>query len=427
MARTVRDASLETRTARSRLKASGKPYWKIIDPGLHIGYRKGTTGGKWVVRRYIGDGVYSVETIATADDKADADGVAVLDFSQAQQMARQRHTVLTRQAKGLPTDTVGPYTVRACLIDYIRFLERERRTANDARWRAEALILPSMGNIACVDLTADRIRDWLDKAAKTPPRLRTRNGGKQQYSDFDDGDGEQRRKRRATTNRTLTILKAALNRAVREKKLANDDAWRWVQPFQEADAARVRYLTLDECKRLINTIQGEFRELVQAALLTGCRFGELAALVCRDFNPDSGTLHVRTSKSGKGRHVVLNDEGIEFFRRVTAGRTGGELVLRKPAGGHWGKSNQTRPMAEACQRAKIDPPANFHALRHTWASHAVMAGAPLLVVAKNLGHSDTRMVEKHYGHLSADFMAAEIRRAAPRFGFERQNVEPLVI
>jgi integrase len=161
---------------------------------------------------------------------------------------------------------------------------------------------------------------------------------------------------------------------------------------------------------------GEFRNLVQAALLTGCRFGELAALQVRDFNADSGTLHVRTSKTGRGRHVVLHDEGILFFAKLATGHAGLELLLRKPDGNPWGKSNQTRPMAEACVRAEIQPPANFHALRHTYASHAVMAGAPPLVVAKNLGHTDTRMVEKHYGHLSQSYIAEAIRAAAPRFG-----------
>src|SRR5260370_38128019 len=73
-------------------------------------------------------------------------------------------------------------------------------------------------------------------------------------------------------------------------------------------------------------------------------------------------------------------------------------------------------MADACARATIEPPANFHSLRHTYASHAVMAGAPLLVVAKNLGHADTRVVGKHYGHLSASYVAEAIRAAAPRFG-----------
>ena len=55
-------------------------------------------------------------------------------------------------------------------------------------------------------------------------------------------------------------------------------------------------------------------------------------------------------------------------------------------------------------------------LRHTWASHAVMNGVPLLVVAKNLGHADTRMVEKHYGHLAPSYIADAIRAGAPRFG-----------
>jgi integrase len=167
---------------------------------------------------------------------------------------------------------------------------------------------------------------------------------------------------------------------------------------------------------LINACQGEFRDLVRGALLTGCRFGELAALEVHDFNPDAGTLHIRVSKSGKGRHVVLNDEGIEFFTALTAGRSGVEILLRKPDGGRWMKSNQARPMAEACARAKIEPSASFHCIRHTYASHMAMAGAPLLVVAKNLGHADTRMVEAHYGHLSRSYIADEIRRAAPRFG-----------
>jgi hypothetical protein len=54
-----------------------------------------------------------------------------------------------------------------------------------------------------------------------------------------------------------------------------------------------------------------------------------------------------------------------------------------------------------------------------------MNGAPLLVVAKNLGHADTRMVEKHYGHLSKSYIAEAIRAAAPRFGIGSGNVTPI--
>jgi integrase len=85
-------------------------------------------------------------------------------------------------------------------------------------------------------------------------------------------------------------------------------------------------------------------------------------------------------------------------------------------GKQWGMSHQLRPMKEAVQRAKIKPSISFHGLRHTWASHAVMNGVPLMIVAKNLGHSDSRMVEKHHGHLEPSYIAEAIRAGAPRFG-----------
>jgi integrase len=88
------------------------------------------------------------------------------------------------------------------------------------------------------------------------------------------------------------------------------------------------------------------------------------------------------------------------------------------AGGPWKKSEQARPMRGACAHARISPPIGFHGLRHTWASLAVMAGMPLMVVARNLGHVDTRMVEKHYGHLADDFVTKAIRESAPKYGIE---------
>ena len=83
-------------------------------------------------------------------------------------------------------------------------------------------------------------------------------------------------------------------------------------------------------------------------------------------------------------------------------------------------------MAEACTNGKIKPAISFHILRHTWASHAVMNGVPLMVVAKNLGHTDTRMVEKHYGHLAPSFIVDAIKAGAPRYrARDEKRVVPL--
>jgi integrase len=181
-----------------------------------------------------------------------------------------------------------------------------------------------------------------------------------------------------------------------------------------------------EAKRLINACDREFKPLLRAALETGCRYGELIRLEVADFNPDGSTVAIRRSKSGEGRHVHLTTEGAEFFAHVCVGRPGSASMFQRSNGEPWKPSQQARWMSEACARAKIDPPITFHGLRHTWASLAIKA-MPLLVVAKNLGHSDTRMVEKHYGHLAPSYVADAIRAGAPKYGRVRERkVVPLV-
>ena len=160
---------------------------------------------------------------------------------------------------------------------------------------------------------------------------------------------------------------------------------------------------------MINAADPDFRPLVQAALETAARYGELAHLEVRDFNPDAGTVTIRISKTDKVRHIILTDEGTAFFRWLCAGRGGHQPMLTRADGSDWKKSDQKRPMADAVARARISPPITFHGLRHTWASHAVMNGVPLMVVAKNLGHVDTTMVGEHYGHMASSYIADAIR------------------
>ena len=83
-------------------------------------------------------------------------------------------------------------------------------------------------------------------------------------------------------------------------------------------------------------------------------------------------------------------------------------------------------MAAAVERARIEPRITFHGLRHTYASHAVMGGVPVIAVAQHLGHADTRMVEKVYGHLAKSFVSDAIRAGAPRFeSIESDAIVPI--
>jgi integrase len=420
VARARRDSKLDSRAAREKLAPSGKPYYRSVDLGLHVGYRKGRNGGRWVLRRYVGDERYIVETIATADDFSDADGVDILNFYQAQARARE----ISAKHQGAIRDA-GPLTVSRVLDAYLDRLDAQHsKTAVESRSRAEHHIRPKLGKIPVADLSREMIARWLKEMAERPRHVRGKKGASSRALEGPKTD-DQRRRRRASANRTLTILRAALNQAFREGKITSDTAWRTVKPFREVDSARVRYLSHDEIRRLVNAAQGEFRTLVNAALFTGCRYGELTRLRVGDFNPDTGTVFVAQSKSGKARHVILSEEGQRFFAQITAGRSNNSVLLPKAGGEPWGYSHQLRPMRDACDRARI-PDASFHVLRHTSASHLVMSGVPVPVVAQNLGHADTRMTERHYAHLAPSYVAETIRKFAPSFNtFEMTNVLPV--
>jgi integrase len=356
-----------------------------------------------------------VEKIGIADDNSDADGTAILTWKQAQDAAR----ALMVQAATVQADN-DSLTVRDAVENYIAWLEDNRKTAVDARYRADALILPALGDCLVSELTTDQLRTWLSNLAKTPARRRTKPGQEQRYGAVAT-DEESVRRRRSSANRTLTVLKAALNQVWRDEKVTSDSAWRRVEPFEDVDAARVAYMSMAEVTRFLNAADAAFRPLARAALETGARYSELCRLRVEDFNVDSGTVAVRRTKRGKPRHVELSDDGVAFFEQHCAGREPAAPMFTKADGTPWGKSDQSRPMAGAVANSRIER-VTFHGLRHTWASHATMNGVPLLVVAKNLGHADTRMVEKHYGHLAPSYTREAIRRSAPRFGAVDSNV-----
>jgi hypothetical protein len=181
-----------------------------------------------------------------------------------------------------------------------------------------------------------------------------------------------------------------------------------VKRFPNVDAARPGYLTVEESQRLIAAASASFRPLVHAGLLTGCRYGELIALTCGDYQ--RGKIYVAQPKSGKPRSVTLSDEGVIFFDSMVSGRASSDPMFLRHDDKPWRGSQQTEPMQDACGRAGIVPAIGFHQLRHTWASLAIMNGMPLKLVARNLGHANTLMVEKHYGHLTESYIRRLSRR-----------------
>lgn len=419
MARTVRDYRLENRSKREALPRRSEPYWVLLSEGFHLGYYRGKSVTKWVARhRPPGRaGGYSKTTLGEADDKSDANGSTVLDYRQAQDKARE----WLRTVEGGLSVTAN-YTVGNVLDDYLK--QFGGKDLANTRRRVEQFIRPALGAVRLSRLTAAHVRDFQNERATTAARLRTRKGNEQKFRPLDDADAK--RKRRATANRDLTVLKAALNLAYANGRTGTDQAWRSVKPFKGVDAPRQRYLSDDEARRLVNAAGEDFRPIVQAALLTGARWGELRAIKVGDVDLQASTVHLTDTKAGSSRDCYLEGEGLSLFSTHTLGKERGDLVFPGPDGARWGDATQIRRMVDASIAAKLEPAASFHDLRRTYGARLARAGVPMSVIAEALGHADERITRRHYAHLSPSYVSTTVREHAAGLGIvEQPNVRRL--
>jgi integrase len=343
--------------------------------------------------------------LGRADDIAGTAGV--LTHEQAKDLAKAWARSLRT---GGPTNR--QLTVDDILEKYLAMREGEG-ARSDVRSSFNAHISPQLGKLRVADLTTERLRTWRDALSKQPKRFRTGSSSKEnRIVVIDPADEEGMRRRRDSTNRILTVLKAALNWAYRERLVTDDTAWRLLKPFKGTTSARVRFLDTAEQNALLNAANGALRRLVAAALMTGARFGELSRLRVSDFDPANGSIFIAKSKSGKPRHVPLNDGGTALFTSLAAGRPTSAFLLTRDNGKEWKPREYSDEYRAAVAAAGLEH-ITFHELRHSYASTMVRAGAGLIIVAEALGHSDVRMVTKHYAHLAPSFVAETVRRTAP--------------
>ena len=225
MARSVRRAGLETRTARLKLPVVRKPLFLRIGPSLSLGYRRNQVAGTWVLRIADGKGGAITRAIGTADDFTDADGATVLNFWQAQEKAQA--TARNSSGQGV----LKPLTVRRAAEVYLEKLEAKNpRTARDTRGRLNLHFLNKFGDVPVTSLTKSKLEGWLNSMA------------------LKSQDREAVRRSKDSANRVLSMVKALLNHALRDPAngITDDHAWRLVGPYH--GVARPRATTSPQLK-----------------------------------------------------------------------------------------------------------------------------------------------------------------------------------
>jgi hypothetical protein len=165
---------LQTREARKKLPRRSEPYWLEISRGRYIGYRRGATGGFWLLREHCQGmgkkGAYIKRRLGPADDDGAGDGVLSWDDARKQAEGEDR-----------PTVTVpGRYTVAQAAEAY--FATRSA-TGEQDKLTFATFIAPKLGRKPVAELTTGDIESWL--AAQVPATA----------------DREARRAAQATANR----------------------------------------------------------------------------------------------------------------------------------------------------------------------------------------------------------------------------------
>ena len=405
MARRTRNAKLETRTARLNLPVRKRPYFVTIDRGTSLGYRRNKTGGgRWVLRNADGKGGKGPEkTFALADDFQDANGDAVLDFWQAQDRAR------ASSRAGNSETTVGP-----ALDPYEADLKlRGGDPGNAARVRAH--LTEGLANKPLAGSTIRDFRQWRDGLAAHGLAP-------------------------STVNRTTTSLKAALNTvaAQDDRIAANRRAWE-VGLAAIPDAQQTRNVILGDSA--IRTIIGkayeqsdEFGLLTETAAVTGARVSQLAQLEVQDLQDSRSDprLMMPSSKKGRGqkkisrRPVPIPPSLAAKLRNIAKGRAADTLLLRKPMGEPWKRSDHGPLVARAVRAAGLDPhEVTIYALRHSSIVRQLLAGVPVRIVAVNHDTSVV-MIERTYSRYIGDHADALARKALLDLGAPAaSNVVPL--
>lgn len=195
-----------------------------------------------------------------------------------------------------------------------------------------------------------------------------------------------------------------------------------VKMFKES-VTRDKFLSAEELKALLDacdsnvvTITGKtikqkqdhLKPIIIFALNTGCRKEEILSLRWEQVDMKHGFINQTKTKNGEGRQIPINDTLREMLKGLTR-RLNVPYVFHvydeeKRVGKRFGSIK--RSFITACKKAGIQGFV-FHSLRHTFASHLVMAGVDLTTVSRLLRHKSLTMTLR-YSHLAPNHLTSAV-------------------
>ena len=207
----------------------------------------------------------------------------------------------------------------------------------------------------------------------------------------------------STRNRHLATLAHMYTKALEWNLCTLGDCDRVHSVKMLPETSRLRFLTVDDCRRLVEACPDHLRPIVICALATGMRREEILGLTWAQVDLTHGFVLLARSKNEDPRQIPISLPLRAILEQTQAAeRTG--YVFRNAEGHRY--MDVKRSFGTACKKVGISD-FRFHDLRHTAASHMVMAGVDLPTVQSILGHRSYKMTLR-YSHLAPGHRRAAV-------------------
>jgi integrase len=389
-------ARIDTVSGRKKLAPRRSPYWMAISDieGAYIGFRRGPD--TWVCRLRDAEkpGGQQYHALGRFEDHRAAIRVAkdwiascqagVVDHTATVADACRAYLSNLQQEKG----TVAAREARSRLQR--RVLGRSPEDARKAR--ARPIETHRMARKPLAKLRANDVEAWRDELV--PAEL----------------TGEDRRKSRASANREMAALIAALNHAYKRQMVSTDMAWATVGKFRDVQARKHRrYVPLNERKALLSAAKdietGAIAHLLEGLMLTGARPVELARATVADYDKSTGTLTLVSYKGAaagsREREIPLRALSCEHvIKKQSSDKLPTAPIFTRDDGKPWGHSDWDHLVRAARIAANLKPLTAYD-LRHSFITDALTGGVDPLTVARVAGTS-LQMITQTYGKLVED-------------------------
>lgn len=350
---------------------------------------------------------------------------ANLTERQADKEAQRQAMLFEEQCK---TGLAGDAT-RITLSEFIPlYLEQKKNVLAPYTFSAyervlNALIMPALGHHKLKDIKPVHIQAFIEQLCTVQKKNR-------------DGTPSEETLSPATIQRYLTILKSVFKLALKRQIIKENPARTELLDIPKATAPKIEIFTKQEAAEMLEALENEplqFQVLVQLAIMTGARRGELVALKFSDVDKESGKITIeRAAVKLKGRPQETKPPKDYEIRTVTVSPECIQLIdeleqekqrERLRLGSQWNEGGwlftqwngeMMNPQTPTKQFSKFLSHGGFkhrkfHSLRHTSATLLLYGGVSLKQVQGRLGHGDIETTNKYLHCLSeADEEAAGV-------------------